>query len=1217
MSELSVKRSHGGGAVLGYAQPSLYRTNAYRLTELPFEARPEHIVAAMRVPRPAAQASSLTLAPDELDRASGRELDVEALSLDEFFWLWPRTTTRDGKDRALDAFVRGAWLDAAELWRVQSQQRTHDGVAGHNLAVLFHMMALDLESASGRASVESRIARERDAWWGEAFRAWRALRDHDVFWRLYADRSVGRTVGDGHRAFVGSLRDNLLTAVVSINGQLAAQRYTQDGAWDRQIALIDASGYPSEDTLLARTLAVEPYSLAIRGAVAEAIGETRTDTRQGLVEASRLIDRGASWLGFLADASLLAERRQMADEIAVGAIDCLDAFGRATGRWADLLATADEALSLAQGHEARARISKHLVVFRTQYSTQVHRQRDEQVGALRARCAAIVASDASAQERLGQLIRFARTELRELFAAGAGDVQVERVAGETVARACRDLALSFRQDLDSVLLSMDALAVAESLSGDANVRRQLAEERASIESGLRTVQETELSEIEGEYSGLAEHATPEIYVGNAFRLTGLSVFATERELSRHAQKVEMAARLGAEAPAPVGHLSTETDGESIKTAVQRIQEVDRRLLDEFFWIWPLPTFAGEHGASTACPLTELELTDAVDEWKAAADLKLDHGLYAHNLAVLRHMQALDLELAQWRRGLSADECATRDRYWRQAVACWKEVFEATALWEEVAWRIKTLADPRLGRQSMVRLRRGLPTAVLSTVARLAVRAVGKDGREVQRLSELISASGFEPEAVRAGSGPLVDRLRDQLSNLAREATEQVENVAAEGQLIAQELMRHAWANLGILTKLLGDDDPIVVHTHDHLAQVAADCLLVFAEETEDWPAVLSTLKQIEFLARGPSARERIQGYVKVVSGNVLIDKATAELADLAKELEAIVVGATPAEDRLAQLRSLIDAHPPLADDPDYLEALRDLFAHWLQQFALRVNNEDGNYAIALEALRFGRTFATDPKIRQRLQEAEKAVGRNAGLESVAIRCRDVLAGPGSNVEKLRALGECAKSQLRTLTRQYGDDPEFLEAVSDNVAGAIRSASIDLCNQERQFATALEWLRFATSLARGAELRQRLAEDMGACQALVQRAESVPAPPAPGTPAQRGFWTSCTNCQMGILMMSHRDAHGRVFCSKACLEWFNGPRGFCSKCIAETTDEAAGGLSRINGVGTSFMGGSSKCPTCGSVVCRKVVTAVWLPVFPQSRFRVLYTSPTNFYSRRMK
>jgi hypothetical protein len=127
----------------------------------------------------------------------------------------------------------------------------------------------------------------------------------------------------------------------------------------------------------------------------------------------------------------------------------------------------------------------------------------------------------------------------------------------------------------------------------------------------------------------------------------------------------------------------------------------------------------------------------------------------------------------------------------------------------------------------------------------------------------------------------------------------------------------------------------------------------------------------------------------------------------------------------------------------------------------------------------------------------------------------------------------------------------------------------------------------------------------------------PIPPPDRYNRPRGYLTSCTNCRRRLVAFSYRDQAGRVFCSEQCVEWFNGPRRFCAKCVAETTKGSVSGLVRINGCGNTFLGYSSKCATCNSVVRREVITILFVPVFPRKRYRVLYAAPKNFYSRQMK
>jgi hypothetical protein len=122
---------------------------------------------------------------------------------------------------------------------------------------------------------------------------------------------------------------------------------------------------------------------------------------------------------------------------------------------------------------------------------------------------------------------------------------------------------------------------------------------------------------------------------------------------------------------------------------------------------------------------------------------------------------------------------------------------------------------------------------------------------------------------------------------------------------------------------------------------------------------------------------------------------------------------------------------------------------------------------------------------------------------------------------------------------------------------------------------------------------------------------------------------CDNCKAPGLLLHH--AVGNSYCSKECTLWATGPRRFCDKCLAETKAEGPRNVDtylvrilpgatfghRVNGIGRTFVGSFDRCPTCHSVVSHASFTAFFLPVVPLGRYRVLYSSPTTFYSRKLK
>lgn len=106
---------------------------------------------------------------------------------------------------------------------------------------------------------------------------------------------------------------------------------------------------------------------------------------------------------------------------------------------------------------------------------------------------------------------------------------------------------------------------------------------------------------------------------------------------------------------------------------------------------------------------------------------------------------------------------------------------------------------------------------------------------------------------------------------------------------------------------------------------------------------------------------------------------------------------------------------------------------------------------------------------------------------------------------------------------------------------------------------------------------------------------------------------CPNCG-GRVLKGVRNQRG-VFCSVECSNNAIHP-GFCAACMDATTDKSSGGTFTFNGIGTKLYGAKDQCRTCGSIIQRHWVTFLWIPLIPLGRYRVKFTQPRRFLSRRL-
>ena len=264
------------------------------------------------------------------------------------------------------------------------------------------------------------------------------------------------------------------------------------------------------------------------------------------------------------------------------------------------------------------------------------------------------------------------------------------------------------------------------------------------------------AESGADYQPLLDVAVPTLYRSNAFRITGLQIDASARDLAWRSERLRTDEPLGAAALRSESALPLDPapGGEAIREALQRLRDPEHRLVEELFWFWRMDATAREDPALEA--LTAGDTTTAVQIWR-------EHGgIGAHNLAVLFHATALDLDLSS--EPLKADAQRRRDRCWRESFSSWKTAIDSEEFWSRLTARIPELQDPRLTTGPGRRIRAALPRTLLSISARLAVAARASKAADGAATSTCMSEADSAPrlrEALREALAPL--RQRDAVA----------------------------------------------------------------------------------------------------------------------------------------------------------------------------------------------------------------------------------------------------------------------------------------------------------------------------------------------------------------------------------------------------------------------------------------------------------------------
>jgi hypothetical protein len=419
------------------------------------------------------------------------------------------------------------------------------------------------------------------------------------------------------------------------------------------------------------------------------------------------------------------------------------------------------------------------------------------------------------------------------------------------------------EGVDELMARLRALADAryEAESNGSHAERD--EERSALAfPRLELGDEAQPPPEAAEVPALGEAATPELYRGNPFRVVQLGVEASAREVERQLQRASMMEKLGS-APGAAGPLPLDPPpgAGAIREAVERLRDPERRLVYEFFWFWPERSGAArDDGALTALARGEVE--GARRAWLSAQS-----GIAAHNLAVLAHLEALDLEAQR----SGSDRSEQRMTLWRTAFRYWAAVVEGPESWERLQERVRDLNEPQLTESTVAGLRQALPGALLAINARLAVEAAEQgDEAEAARQVNLVRESGLPAPAVEAALREATQPLRDRLHLLCEKAEREADASPAAGHTCAVHLLDTTRPLLAGLGRLLPADDPLLVGAHDEVALRVLACEVPYANLTDDWNSTLAGLEPAVGLARGEVARTRLHENLEIARRNRLL-----------------------------------------------------------------------------------------------------------------------------------------------------------------------------------------------------------------------------------------------------------------------------------------------------------------------------------------------------------
>jgi TPR repeat protein len=484
---------------------------------------------------------------------------------------------------------------------------------------------------------------------------------------------------------------------------------------------------------------------------------------------------------------------------------------------------------------------------------------------------------------------------------------------------------------------------------------------------------------------LLDACTPLVYRHNAFRITGLVVDASTRDIKRRIDDLRHAEEMG-DAEEEHTHafaLNPPPSLDHIREAAQRLQDSERRIVEEFFWFWPTEWGNGKHDPALSA-LASGDKDTAFKTWsQAISDDQSAISIVAkHNLAVMYQLVALDSEHIALESDLSADSLETVAKYWRKCFKWWEELTDDEAFWSLVADRIRVLDDKRLTTGFARRMRATLAEALDKINAMLAISFVERGkltlaANHINYMKETHQGRDNVLKTLAVITKPLKTRVRSAVEKATSTAQRQP-GQAAES---ARELLQAVAGPLHIIQVILPPEDHERIDLCDAVAEACLTCQTAYARETKDWETSLEILDAAIKFSASKETKTRLSEKRNTVANERLFSQYLDPLAKRIKEIQSkhsIVEKVKAVEsDVLPQLRS-IERLPGMT--ADVYTACADFVANFVRELSVSAYNQDNDLAAAIRILDIAVATARG---REACDQLQKDKAQLAGIRAEA------------------------------------------------------------------------------------------------------------------------------------------------------------------------------------------------------------------------------------------
>ena len=526
------------------------------------------------------------------------------------------------------------------------------------------------------------------------------------------------------------------------------------------------------------------------------------------------------------------------------------------------------------------------------------------------------------------------------------------------------------------------------MHGDADRTQDI---NTNLDSDAKTVSaEKSVNQIQRsvDCAPLLNSAHLRMYRENAFRVTGLSIDATKKEAKRRSDELKMMQEAGHVhgSNSAAFALDPPPSVDDIREAMQRLEEPEQRLIDEFFWFWP--TNLGESANDPAIQaIFSGDSSKAYEIWASGEDDPVTGFIATHNMAIMFHLIALDWTIYHIAAEIDADREEKIKNYWKESLHRWEKVVSDDRIWDTLKNRIRNADDARLTTGFARRMSDTLPDALDKINAEAALQFA-----EQQRLDWATIHIAFMNEShqgldnVEKTAALVLTPTRNRVLQHITTAKEQAAVNPGGAHEIAEKLLDHAEPLEELFELFHGKDSHHKTELFDEVASTANEIIVVYRNKASgDANVALPLYRRALQLATSIDIRQQIQK--NITFGSNVIKGAT--LQPVYDRLKIIQDSKASAKSRFNDAKLLIAELAKLAEkegaESELYTDLADTMAIVLRSIAITANNDEKDPNTSQEAIALAKKLAKDRQLIERIDSDLATVRNNNSAAQVVAR----------------------------------------------------------------------------------------------------------------------------------------------------------------------------------------------------------------------------------------